>query len=248
MAVGDLLQWIVAVVIILAGAIAAFAFWTRSSSDAVAAHASTEQRRKIHDELLKEGGKLRDFETAEFLLGAAVDLYDRKMKAFDTLDDKAQKLIALVGGGASLYTVLGWFGQPTYLRFSPLLVAAAVFFFFSVAVLLVALYPRERDLIALTEFNSVAILAAKEFRPRVAHRLIEAWQALTFEMTPVLRTKGKCIYLSMFSIALGAALLLANFLLLLHTPPKQQTSATSMKCTVAALKNNGATVSCRSGQ
>lgn len=168
----------------------------------------------------------------------AVDLYDRKMKAFDTLDDKAQKLVALVGGGASLYTLLGWFGQANYLRFSPLLLTSALFFFLSVLLLLISLYPRERDILAITEFNSLPVLADPAFRARIARRLIDAWQELSFDMVPILRKKGRFIYIATAAIVIGAALLLANFLVLHNSRTATNTANQAvMKCSGTLSKN-----------
>jgi hypothetical protein len=242
-------QWFAAGVIAVAGILATAFFVYRAGPGRRLRTADPAKRKETYHALLSESSNLKDFETAEFLLNMAVDLYDRKMKAFDTLDDKAQKLVALVGGGASLYTLLGWFGQANFLHFSPLLLASALFFFLSVLLLLISLYPRERDILAVTEFNSRPILMDPAFRARIAHRLIDAWQELTFELGPVLRKKGRYIYMATAAIVIGAALLLANFLLLLNTRSSTSpTKGTVMKCSGTLSKNTAISLMCRSEQ
>ncbi len=105
-----------------------------------------------------------------------MDYYDRKMKAFDTLDDKAQKPWRSSAEARVYARCSAGLGNLTIFILVRCCSAPAVFFFLSVLLLLISLYPRERDILAISEFNSVPVLSDPAFRARIARRLIDAWQ------------------------------------------------------------------------
>lgn len=185
--------------------------------------ASSAKRQETYAALAKDGSKLEDYDTSELLLGIAVDLYDRKQAAIAVLDDKAQKLLALIGGGATLFALLGGLtGDYRVATLTPLLVLSVLCFFGSLLLCLLSLRPIEMDILAITQFNSIPVLADPAFRARIARVLIEAWQQITFELTPILRRKGRYIFAASILITAGATLLLANFVIDLPTRPGSQ--------------------------
>lgn len=191
--------------------------------------ASPGLRKKTYEELKKECIQLYDYETSGFLLEIAVNLYERKHSALDKLDDKAQKVIGLIGGGASLYALFGGFTSGFHVILTPLLVLSAICFFTSLVLLLIAIKPVETDIPEITRFNSTVILADPAFRAKIARRMIEVWQEITLGLTPILRRKGRYQTAAMILIVAGSSLLLANFLLLLRGT-ESASAESSLQC------------------
>ena len=221
----SIIEWIITAAVVILGALVAWRYLPFVGIGKIQEAASPDKRQAVYTSLLNEGGKITAPETGEFLLAIAVDLYNRKHDAFTNLDEKAQKLVALIGGGASLYALFAGFNGGIHFSLTPLLVLSAACFFTSLVLLLLSLRPVETDVLAITEFNSVPILKDPAFRARIALRLIEAWQEITFGLTPILRRKGRFIFAATLLIVVGASALLANFLILLATgqvsgPPK----------------------------
>lgn len=230
------LQWVIAGVVALVGIVAGILYLATINAGKHQATATKTQRRETYDALTTESAKLSEFDTPEFLLNAAVDLYERKHSAMATLDDKAQKLIALIGGGASIFALLGGLTGTLHATLTPLLVLAIACFFVALLLLILALRPVETDIPTVTEFNSVPVLASPDYRAKVARRMIEAWQEITLGLTPILRRKGRFIFVSMLLVVAGASLLLANFMVLMQEKPSDlQSRATIVR------------VSCRGG-
>jgi hypothetical protein len=141
----------------------------------------------------------------------------KKHAAMSVLDDKASKLVALIGGGAALFALLGGFTDSLHATLTPLLVLSTLCFFGSLVFALTALRPRESSIPTVTQYNSPKVLEDTDSRPKIARQLIENWEASALELTPVLRRKGLAIFLSSLLVVVGASVLLANFLLIVGT-------------------------------
>jgi hypothetical protein len=199
----------------------AFKVW-RLYRGVLAETASPQRRKLAYENLLNLSSDLTDSTTAELMLTAAVDIYERKHAAIDGLDGKAQSLVALIGGGAAVFALLAGFAGSLHAILTPLLIVAAACFMGSLVLLLLSLAPVETDLPAITQYNSVAALRDPSSRARIAWRLIETWQQITLELGPVLSKKGRFIYAASLLIVAGATSLLFNFLVLLATPQHGQ--------------------------
>jgi hypothetical protein len=240
-------QWSLAGLVAVIGVIAGIRYLGAIDVGKREDTAPMSKRKEAHKELLRESPNLTDFDTSEFLLAAAVNLYERKHAAIAVLDDKAQKLVALIGGGASLFALLGGFTGALHASLTPLLVLAITCFFVGLLLLLLALRPVETDIPAITEFNSVPVLANPEFRAKIARRMIEAWQEITLGLTPILRRKGRFIFVSMLLIVAGASLLLLNFMILFQTKSMDSpstSSAAKVSCSGSIEKNQKLSMNC----
>lgn len=242
-------QWGLTGLVGLAGIAAAVYYFRGIDAGQRTGAASKSTRRQTYQSLLEEGAKLSDFDTPQFLLNTAIDLYERKHSAMAVLDDKAQKLVALIGGGASLFALLGGFTGSLHASLTPLLVLAMACFFVGLLLLLFALRPVETDIPTITEFNSVPILADPAFRAKIARRMIEAWQDITLGLTPILRRKGRFVFVSMLLIVAGSSLLLVNFMLLIQTltsDPSSTITTARISCEGGIKKshNNKINLSC----
>lgn len=122
------LQWILAAFVIVAGALVGYRYLSAVNIGKCEETASPAERRKAYEELGAESGRITSHETATLLLDIARDLYDRKHSAYDSLDDKAQKLVALLGGGASLFALFGGFAGGLHVVLTPLLGLSAICF------------------------------------------------------------------------------------------------------------------------
>jgi hypothetical protein len=158
-------------------------------------------------------------DTAAFLYPIAVDLYQRKQSAIASLDAKAQNLVALVAGGAGLYTLLGGFEQKGSLQITPLLVAAAAAILTSLVLGLMATRPQAGSIPQITVFNSLRLLAEPQAKTLVAWALIEDWQRRAFAMTGQLRAKSRLIFASTIVLVVGVMLLLGNFAVVRYGEP-----------------------------
>jgi len=229
------IQWAIAGLVAAVGLVAGLRYLRAINVGKHEETAPAAKRRDTHAALLRESSTLSSFETPEFLLSNAVDLYERKHAAIATLDDKSQKLVALIGGGASLFALLGGFTGNLHATLTPLLVLSILCFFAGLVLLLFALRPVETDIPAITEFNSASVLVDPAFRAKVARRMIEAWQEITLGLTPILRRKGRLIFVATVLIVAGASLLLTNFLLLVSGEPSAAPVATigKMQCNTA---------------
>ncbi len=236
------LQWIFAGVVLVVGALVGYRYLSAVDVGTTEETASPAERRKTYEDLGAESGRITSHETATLLLDIARDLYDRKHSAYDTLDDKAQKLVALLGGGASLFALFAGFTGGLHVVLTPLLVVSAICFFASLILLLQSLRPIETDIPAITMFNSVPVLADSANRGRVARRMIEAWQEITLGLTPILRRKGRFIFVATLLIVVGASLLLTNFLILVATAPRNTPTLT--KCSGRLMANGTVNLAC----
>jgi len=235
------LQWLIATTVVLGGAICAVRFLATVSQGVTPSTATPKQRRQTYEDLSRESEGLTSCETSDFLLGMARDLYELKHRAYDTLDDKAQKLIALIGGGASLFALLAGVTGGEHTAITPLLGLSATCFFLSLIVLLLSLRPRETDIPTITEFNSRAVLSEPASRARIGRRMIEAWQEITLSLTPLLRTKGRLIFVATILIVVGASLLLTNSLVTLTDTTNH---VSRLKCSGFASKKDTAIITC----
>ena len=211
----EVMQW-VATGIIITGLVVigtkerAWTFLRATTSEKREETASTAVRKATAQTLLAESPRLESFETSEFLLATAVDLYERKHAAMAVLDDKAQKLVAFIGGGAAIFVSLGGFRA----ILTPLLVMSALCFLGSLGFALVALVPRDTEIPTVSEYNSPKVLETPTFRAKVARQLIETWEDIALQVRPILKRKGLAVYFSMVLVTVGATGLLTNFLLL----------------------------------
>lgn len=108
--------------------------------------------------------------------------------------------------------------------------------------LLMSLRPTETDIPVITMFNSVPVLADSAYRGRIARRMIEAWQEITLGLAPILRRKGRFIFVATLLIVVGASLLLTNFLILVSTAGQNTSSAT--KCSGRLMANGTVNFAC----
>ncbi|TAM65808.1 MAG: hypothetical protein EPN48_18240 [Microbacteriaceae bacterium] len=237
------LQWAIASTVTVVGLFVAWVYMRRVNTGISETTASPKEREDTYKDLLAESPKLGAFETPEFLLAVAVDLYERKHAAFNTLDDKAQRMVALIGGGAGLFALLGGFTSSFHRIVTPLLVVATICIFASLTLLLLSLSPTETDILQITDFNSPPVLADPAFRAKVARRLIDAWQTITLELTPILRRKGRFIFVAMLLIGVAAALLLTNFLLLFDNRGAAPAKS-AIRCSISFNKDSAMTVNC----
>lgn len=233
-----LAQWIIASVVV-AGLIVvaierkAWTFLRATSSDKHEETASTSLRKTTAETLLAESPKLAAFETPEFLLKIALDLYERKHAAMRALDDKAQKLVALIGGGATLFALLGGLTGGIHTTLTPLLALSALCFLGSLAFALIALLPRDTDIPTVSAYNSPKVLQGPEYRAKIARELIETWEAIALEIRPILKRKGLAVYLSMVLIAVGAFVLITNFSFLQGNTKEPQTQRLRCSTSIA---------------
>jgi hypothetical protein len=242
-------QWIVVAIVVVAALVVArktraWDFLRAAEPGKEKKTASPEKRKETYAALLAKGSQLSDFDTSSFLLGIAVDLYDRKQAAVTALDDKAQKLVAFIGGGATLFALLAGISNGVRAELTPLLVLAASCFFVSLILCLLALMPIERDVLAITQYNSIPVLADAGFRGKIAWHLIDAWQEITLGLTPILRKKGRYIFGSSVLITAGATLLLMNFLLNLATKPSPAPAGVHCSASTMSRKWQRITLTC----
>jgi hypothetical protein len=242
-------QWVIAVAVVLGVIVAVVRTdaWGLLGTKQFEEHedtASVDLRKTTWSTLMRESPKLESFETSEFLLGIAVALYEKKDAALDVLDDKAQKLVTLIGGGATLFALLGGFTDSLHAALTPLLVLAALCFFGSLAFALLSLRPRDSSIPTITQYNSPKLLEDPNSRAKIARQLIETWEGITLELTPVLQRKGLAIFLSSLLVVVGASVLLANFLLIVGT--KRETGAQHFRCwsSVVLRRPNRLTLTC----
>ena len=141
-----LAQWTVAAVVILGASVLAlksraWSFLSEPKGKEKPETASPKKRQAIYNQLRVESPDLVEFDTPQLLLDMAVSLHDRKEAALGILDDKAQKLAALIAGSTSLFVLLGGLDSKVRLQLTPLLVLAALCFFGSLVLCLLALVP-----------------------------------------------------------------------------------------------------------
>jgi hypothetical protein len=211
-------QWIIAAAIVVGLFLGAIQkkVWKFLQATGAGKHpdvASMALRKATAQTLLSESPRLQSFETAEFLLNIAVDLYERKHAAMSALDDKAQKLVGLIGGGAALFALLGGLNGSYRVPMTPLLVLSGLCFLGSLGLALTALFPRDTTIPTISLYNSPKVLEDPNFRAKIARQLIETWEQIALEISPLLHRKGLAVFFSMVLIAVGAFALLSNFLL-----------------------------------
>jgi hypothetical protein len=211
-----ILVWLVA--LLLGGGLLAFFYsLTRKSGQSTA---DPGKRERTYNSLLKESPSLASFDTADFLLAAARDLYDIKHAAIATLDDKAQKLMSFLGGGATLVALLNVTSVTLRSAVTPFLFLSALCFLLCFIFLIFCLNPATTEILQITEFNSIPVLSNPDFRPKIAYRLIDGWQTVTLGLTPVIRRKGLLLFAATMALIAGFMLFAGNVFLAYSSPTK----------------------------
>lgn len=167
-------------------------------------------RKEMYESLVAESPDLASASTAQFLLNMAIDLHDRQQSASRALDDRAQALLGFVGGGSSLYALLGGFGAAGQPALTPLLGLAGMCFLVALVLCLWLLLPGTRTIPDISVFNSVPILKDDAFQARISHRLIDKWETSSCGLSANGSKKGLLLYSAMVAVAAGAILLVLN--------------------------------------